>query len=115
MSRGKPRDPAKERFWRRMLQRWRRSGLSVRAFCQQQRLSEARFYAWRRTLSRRDEQLPAFVPVQILPPEEPVVTTPAGGSGLELVLPGGRILRIACAFDEPTLRRLLAVLEEPQA
>src|SRR5437763_1955861 len=68
MSRGKPRDPRKERFWRRMVQQWQRSGLSVRAFCEQHDLSPPSFYAWRRTLADRDAQAIAFVPVEVSPP-----------------------------------------------
>jgi len=113
MSRGNPRDPHKEQFWRRLLRQWRRSGLSIRAFCAQHDLSEPSFYAWRRTLADRDPPAPAFVPVTVLP-EPPAPTTPdaAASSGLELLLPGGRVLRVGAAFDAPTLRRLLACLEE---
>ena len=115
MSRGNPRDPRKERFWRRMLRQWRRSGLSVRAFCAQQGLSEPSFYAWRRTLADRDPPAPAFVPVTLLPePTARLTPDAAASTGLELLLPGGRVLRVGAAFDEPTLRRLLAVLEEGQ-
>jgi hypothetical protein len=35
-------------------------------------------------------------------------------TGLEMLLPGGRVLRVGPAFDGLTLRRLLAVLEEGQ-
>jgi hypothetical protein len=110
MSRGNPRDPRKERFWRRLLRQWRRSGLSVRAFCHQHGLSEPNFYAWRRTLADRDAPAVAFVPVGVLPPEPPPAA--AAPTGLELLLAGGRVLRIGAAFDGTTLRRLLAVLEE---
>lgn len=113
MSTGKPRDASKERFWRRMLRQWRRSGLSARAFCQQRGLSQPSLYAWRRTIAGRDAQALPFVPVQVLPPEKPAVAG-AADSGLELMLNGGRILRIGPAFDEPTLQRLLALLEEGQ-
>ncbi len=47
------RDPEKERFWRRAFKEWRRSGLSVREFCDWQSLAEASFYAWRRELAQR--------------------------------------------------------------
>jgi hypothetical protein len=112
MSRGNPRDLRKERFWRRMLRQWRRSGLSIRAFCQRHHLSEPNFYAWRRTLADRDARAVAFVPVQVLP--EPLAPPPlsSAASGLELVLAAGRVLRIGPSFDAPTLRRLLALLEE---
>jgi hypothetical protein len=112
MSRGKPRDPSKERFWRRMVQQWRRSGLSVRAFCKQHGLSQPSFYAWRRTLAAREAALPAFVPVEVLPEPRALFPSDSAACGLELLLAGGRLLRIGPGFDGPTLRRLLAVLEE---
>jgi len=48
------RDAAKERFWRDVLKRQAKSGLSVRAFCQRERLTESAFYAWRRTVAERN-------------------------------------------------------------
>jgi transposase-like protein len=112
MSQGKPRDPRKEQFWRRMLRQWQRSGLSVRAFCEQHDLSQPSFYAWRRTLAERDAQAVAFVPVEVLSDTLTLSPSEAAAGGLELVLAGGRVLRIGPAFDAPTLRRLLAALEE---
>jgi transposase len=110
MSPGKPRDPRKEQFWRRMLRLWQRSDLSVRAFCEQHDLSQPSFYAWRRTLADRDAAAVTFVPLEVLPEPSPISDT--GMPGLELLLADGRVLRIGPAFDGPTLRRLLAVLEE---
>ena len=113
MSQGKPRDPRKEQHWRDLIACWQRSGLSVRAFCQRQRLAVPSFYAWRRTLRQRDGQAqPAsasvtFVPVQIRhdsPDERPP---------LELVLASGRCLRIPPGFDPAALRALLDLLEGP--
>ena len=90
-------DRGKERFWRGMMQHWRRSGLSVRDFCAEHGLAEPSFYAWRRTLARRDQQAattsaahtqhasvsqPLFVPLHVVP-------TPANAA-LELVLGRGR-------------------------
>lgn len=105
-----PRDSEKEQFWRRMVQRWRSSGLSVRAFCQNHGLSEPSFYSWRRVLAQRDARPPAFVPVRVA--AEPRTTDVDTAGGLELVLGHGRVLRIGPAFDAPTLRRLLTLLEE---
>lgn len=104
------RDRGKERFWRQVLRQWRRSGQGVRDFCQEHDLSEALFYAWRRTIQERDRQalpkpqreLPAFVPVTILPAASP----------LEVLLGQGRVVRITPGFDPATLRQLLAVLDE---
>lgn len=112
MSPGKPRDPHKERFWRRMLRQWQRSGLSVRDFCLQHGLSLHSFYAWRRTLAQRDTAPSPFLPVQLLPEPNPLLTPEPTPTALELLLPDGRRLRIGPGFDAPTLRRLLAVLQE---
>jgi transposase len=112
------RDRAKERFWRQMLRRWQRSGLSVRDFCARHQLSEANFYAWRRTLAQREprstpsritrphpaEPTPTFVPVQLAAPPRP--PTP-----IEIVVGRPRLLRLLPGFDADTLRQVLALLE----
>lgn len=116
------RDLGKERFWREMVGRWRRSGVTIRDFCAEHGLSEPSFYGWRRELARRDQEarerpartkarparcaksLPAFVPVRVTPVE------PA--SPLEVVVGAGHVVRVAPGFDAATLRRLLAVLAE---
>ena len=54
--RGARRDRGKERFWRRLLRLWRRSGRTVRAFCTEHEVSEPSFFAWRRVLAERDQQ-----------------------------------------------------------
>jgi hypothetical protein len=102
---GKPRDEGKERQWRQWLDAWRRSGLSVAAFCARHGLSQASCYAWRRELARRDAARPAFVPVHVLAEE-------AAAESLAVVLPGGRTIRVGPGFDPTTLRLLLDVLEE---
>jgi hypothetical protein len=127
MARQGKRDRGKERFWRRLLGQWRRSGLSVRDFCAGQEVSEPSFYGWRRTLAQRDQQAacrhakrrgpkapsvgghkkftdgpPLFVPV----------TVATAAAVLEVVLERGLIVRVPVGFDDNTLRQLLAVLEE---
>jgi transposase-like protein len=112
MSTTHQRPGSKERFWRRMVRQWRRSGLSVRAFCRLHDLSEPSMYAWRRTLAQRDADTFQFVPVEVVP-EEPSHAVGDGDQGrLELVLRDRRRLRIAPGFDADTLRQVLAVLEE---
>jgi len=50
------RDTEKERFWRGVVQRHAASGQGVREFCRAQNVSEGSFYAWRRTLVKRDQE-----------------------------------------------------------
>ena len=78
--------PSKEHFWRTMVRQWRSSGLSVRVFCEQRRLSEPSFYAWRRSLAERDAAATRFVPVEVT--SEPATqASPDGAPGaLELIL-----------------------------
>ena len=120
------RDRSKEHFWQRLLQQWRLSGQSVRAFCALQGLAEPSFYFWRRLAepeparrqprragepTRRPPQRdgdspeggqPTFVPVRVLAPT----------AALEVVLGCGRVIRVPADFDAATLRQLLVVLEE---
>jgi hypothetical protein len=107
MSKGQARDGRKEQHWRRLIEEWRVSGLTVRAFCARRAVSEPSFYAWRRELQQRDADHVAFVPVRVLDPE-----APTAGAGIDLLLPGQRTVRVAPGFDAATLRRLLAVLEQ---
>jgi transposase len=106
MAPGRPRDPRKEQHWRRWLRLWQHSGLTVREFCERHQLAEGRFYAWRRLLQQR-EAAAAFVSVQVVPDEQSPPDRP-----LEVILAGGRCVRVPPGFDPVTLRRLLAVLEE---
>src|SRR5262249_55505914 len=106
MAPGRARDEGKERQWRRRINQWRVSGLSVRAFCAQHGLSSARFYNWRQVLARRAAEEPVFVPVQGV-----ADVGPAQAGALEVVLVDSRAVRVAPGFDAATLRRLLAVLE----
>ena len=106
MAHGKPRDPRKEQHWRRLIQLWKNSGLSVRAFCARHHITQPSFYAWRRELQQRDAAA-TFVPVQVVTDDQPASSTP-----IEILLANGRSVRIMPGFDPATLRQLLAVLQE---
>jgi transposase-like protein len=107
MAHGKPRDPRKEQHWRRLIQLWKNSGLTVRAFCARHYLTQSSFYAWRRELQQRDA---AFVPVQVETNDQQsrVTSIPI----IEVVLAGGQCVRVTPGFDPATLRQLLSVLQE---
>ena len=107
MAYGRARDERKERQWRRWINQWRASGLSVRDFCDRRGLATASFYYWRRVLERRAAKQAAVVPVDIM-----VDAMPAPASALEVVLANGPVVRVAPGFDAATLRQLLSVLQE---
>lgn len=126
--RGARRDRSKELFWRRLLRLWRRSGRTVRDFCAEHELSEPSFFAWRRMIAERDQQRrrrsrlnadgdgdlrpssdshAGFVPVRVVPT--------AASMAFEVVLNGGRVVRVPAGFEAASLRQLLVVLEEERS
>lgn len=115
MAPGKPRNLRKESFWRRMVRRQAGSPLSVRAWCEAHDLREATFYWWRAELVRRDAagkesghtERPRFVRVRVR--EDECVS--ADGR-IEIVLAGGRSLRVSGRVDRAMLADVLAVVEE---
>ena len=104
-----------ESRWRDLVRRQAESGLSVRAFCQQEGVSENSPYFWRRELPKRERsntQLARrktqathrdFIPVHV-----------HGGPSvrMELVHPLGYQIRIDGGLDPVLLRQLLDVLEQ---
>jgi hypothetical protein len=93
----------RESFWRDVMARFEKSGLSVRAFCLAEGIGKSPFYVWRELLAERDAAAspPAFVPVTVRPESLPV------NSGLSLELRDGRILRFG---DSLPAERIVAVV-----
>ena len=109
----KKQDVEKERFWRKTIREAARSGLSTREFCRQRQLHESQFYWWQRRLGARpavQSRKPAAGSASFALVSEETGTADAG---IELVLAGGRRLRIAKGVDEATLRSVLSALDEP--
>ena len=103
----------KEAKWRRVVEGYPGSGLSIRAYCAQRGVQEHGFYWWRRELARRDASKPiaAFVPVTV------AAQTPAstGEGRIEIVLAGdgrGRRVQVVGPVDRQRLADVLAVLED---
>ena len=111
----KKHDMEKARHWQAVIRDAARSGMSTRAFCRLGKLKESQFYWWQRRL--KEKRPPASTPRGpangaasfALVSDEPGTAE----AGIELVLAGGRRLRIAKGVDEPTLRSVLAALERP--
>jgi hypothetical protein len=115
MSGLRKRDVAKERRWRGLLAQQKRSGLTVRAFCDREGHTESSFQWWRGEIARRDQEpipseppagaksvrtAPAFLPVKL---SQPLVLE----ERIEIVMPSGLLVRIGCE----QLTRVLDVLE----
>ena len=95
-----------------LLNRYRRSGLSLLAFAQKHHLCYSTLMRWRKRLgqhaqSRRAPKVvasPKFIAIHLEP-------EPAPGVPYVLGLSGGRSLKIAPGFETESLRGLLTVLE----
>lgn len=120
---GKVRDASKERYWRKLIRRQRATGEPVARFCARKGLAAHQFYWWQRTLRVRDRQSAdassageasgglarngepvanSFVSVRL-----PFLTA----APLEVVHPGGCVVRVPVGFDPLSLRRVLTTLE----
>jgi hypothetical protein len=108
---GRPADPALLERWRQRLLRFDRSDLSVVAFCAHEGISAPSFYGWRKRLrpqqaarsTQTTADLPRLVPIHLTTP-----TTPA--TPVELLLPGGVLLRLPAGCDLNFVRSLVQTL-----
>ena len=102
----KRKNEEKERYWRAVLQRQARSGVSIAKFCRSEGVSEPSFYSWKRALggskakgktrepsragrvaARTSEASPSFVPVQITEERCPATIQVMWPSGLSVQVP----------------------------
>jgi hypothetical protein len=120
-----PRSRTIDLRWNALLNDFRRSGLTQAEFCRRREIS---LHSFRKHLYRPYPSKPSpsksvpsddctsagadhhFLPVIVLPDPAPLIT--ASQPYLELVLSNGRRIAVPTGFDDQTLRRLLAVVEE---
>ncbi len=79
--------------------------MSVKKYCEQERLCASNFYHWRKRLSGNGVGEPKQ-PVKV----EFVELGDRAGDGIELVI-GDVVVRVARNFDDVTLRRLVDLLK----
>ena len=115
----------REEYWRAVFKRQAESGLSQADFCRREDIPSSRYYWWKRQLrvragkekrapkperqrkgQRKDSQEsdPQLVRVRVR-------STPAIAAPIEIVLQGGRSIRVPEGFDEEQLKRLTLTLE----
>jgi len=107
---GKNRDSSREAFWRRMLRRRAKSGMTIAEFCASEAVTVSAFYYWQRQIRRRDVAAeaensdstgePTFLPVQIL--DDQVAAAP-----VEIVVGDGYVIRVSEAATIDHVRRVL--------
>jgi hypothetical protein len=117
MAKGQQRNLKREAFWRGALERFGKSGLSVRRFCARERVSEPCFYSWRRVIQERDREPkrggPAFLPVLVRND-----VTGQGGGGIVIEVCGGPrsvALRLPPAMPVGQVAELVRAIEAAPA
>jgi hypothetical protein len=121
---GRVHDTAKERYWRRLIRRQLTTGESITRFCARQGVPVHQFYWWRRALQERDGLASAdrgngrMSTAEVASKAEgdslafvPVRLPFSVGVPIEVVHPGGCVLRVPVGFDPQSLQRILASLD----
>jgi len=118
----KRKNEEKERYWRAVLQRQTRSGVSIAKFCRSEGVSEPSFYSWKRALggnkakakkressrtgrvaARISEASPSFVPVQITEERRPVT--------IQVVWPNGLSVQVPAECDPAEVQAVLQMVD----
>lgn len=130
------RSTGRREYWRGVITRWRSSGLSQADFCRRYGLHQVTFSSWKlriedeesgRPFGRGCSPMPAGGASRMLPaPEGPRFVElrlgqwtremPASDRGLsapvyEVMVFGGRTVRVPAGFEAEVLRRLIATVE----
>ena len=111
------RDVGKERQWRGLLRKQKRSGQSVRAFCRERGLKEASFYHWRQKIEQRDREVhatrsaaSALAPVVVVDAPNCDAKNSAVSMAIEILFSGGTIVRVPSGSTSEQLGMVLDVL-----
>jgi transposase len=101
-------------WWGHFVEGWPRSGLTQAQYCRRHGVPLGSFSWWRFRLRPQPRKAPkiapTFLPVTITRPAALVPRSTS--SGIEVVLAGGRVVRVHERFDANLLRRVVAALEE---
>jgi len=102
---------AARQLWVERLDRFARSGLTATQFCAAEGLALPSFYAWKRRLAtEHGDPTPAHPAAGGEHPSPRLLPVHLHTAALELLLPGGAVLRIPPGCDPAWLRSLVAAL-----
>ena len=103
-------DPKREAFWRRVLRRRAKSGMTVAEFCASEGLTEGAYFHWQREIRRRDAETqerdsdsadkPAFLPLQLVNDRD-------SWASVEIVTGNGYVIRVRESATTDHVRRVL--------
>ena len=100
-------------YWQGHIRACESSGFSIAGYCRQEGLSTSSYHWWKRRLKAREESgVSGTTSVAAAFAEVPVARSVSEADpALEVVVRGGRAIRIGPGFDAETLARVLEVVE----
>lgn len=115
----------KRDFWQLVFQEYANSGLSIRAFCEREGLSEPSFYAWRKRMTANETVGSAtasddvavdrrLIPVRIVAEDQSETVVKQSSTPMEIRTPSGYTLRLDENVEIRRLSELLDVLVSVQ-
>ena len=117
------RDTGRATYWQKHVSKWSKSGLTQTEYCRRHKLSTARFSGWKGQLLGRTKNRKKTTGKKNGPrrPSDSIQSVEADGDyqvgvscaspPYEIVLSGGRAIRVGPDFDADVLKRLIAVVE----
>jgi hypothetical protein len=113
------------KYWRSVVGQWEWSGLSQAEFCRQQGINGGTFAWWKRQLKKLADPAGSRMAVTSDTPRrrgrsskaaparfvEVRLTGASSGSTYEVILAGGRSIRVPAQFDPQTLSSLITAVE----
>lgn len=98
-----------ERHYRGLLAEAEASGKTLKAFSEERGLPQNRLSWWRHHLKEKAlREAPKLLPVRLVEPE---LARPAAPCDCEIVLKGGRVLRVPADLDMARIAALVLALE----
>lgn len=104
------RGSAKAEYWQQMLSDHRQSGMTVKAFCAEKKISCPSFYQWKQRLQSKpvDPANNSIVPVKLIPMQS---CTAASNRFVQILTPGGFSIRVDSSMRAEDLAELLRAIE----
>ncbi len=97
----------KTQLWSSRIRSWQQSGLSQRAYCEQQQLVLGTFVYWRTRLKKLEADAPAHRPRLL-----PITIKQQSAASLTLLINGRHHLEIKPGFDPGFLTKIIQVVQE---
>lgn len=85
---------------------------NISAVARRNGINPSLLFRWRKALAKPDVPQPAFVPVALPAPVPPAPITPVKPDTIDILIAGGRTVRVRADIDPVGLVRIVSALEQ---